>query len=126
MNKIRRGDVVIMDLPFDKGSHIQGGKRPWVVLQNDTGNASSPCTIVAPLTTKIQRLDIPSHVPMVWKGIRPSMIQCEQVRVVDNREDEWQFLCHLPPEIMEHIDTALMAAFFFTPPAERGGDRHGN
>ena len=28
--------------------------------------------------------------------------------------------------IMEHIDTALMAAFFFTPPAERGGDRHGN
>lgn len=48
MNKIRRGDVVIMDLPFDSGSHIQGGKRPWVVLQNDTGNASSPCTIVAP------------------------------------------------------------------------------
>lgn len=32
MNKIRRGDVVIMDLPFDSGSHIQGGKRPWVVL----------------------------------------------------------------------------------------------
>lgn len=28
MNKIRRGDVVIMDLPFDSGSHIQGGKRP--------------------------------------------------------------------------------------------------
>lgn len=46
MNKIRRGDVVIMDLPFDSGSHIQGGKRPWVVLQNDTGNASSPCTMM--------------------------------------------------------------------------------
>lgn len=114
MFKIKRGDVVKFNMPFAPGSHVQGGDRPWVVVQNDIGNANSPTTIVVPLTGKIKRLDIPSHVPLVWKGLQPSMVECEQIRVVDNHEENWEHICTLPPEIMEHVDQALMQAFFAT------------
>ena len=112
MNKIKRGDVVKFTIPFSPDSHIQGGFRPWLVVQNDVGNANSPCTVVVPMTSKIRRLDIPSHVPVVWKGLQPSMVECEQIRIVDNQEDAWEFVCTLPQEIMEHIDHALMSVFF--------------
>jgi hypothetical protein len=35
------------------------------------------------------------------------------VRVVDVRDD-WKYIVTLPPEIMEHIDKALLNAFFYT------------
>ena len=38
MKPYQRGDVVIIDVPMPTNSHIQGGKRPWVVVQNNVGN----------------------------------------------------------------------------------------
>ena len=58
-------------------------------------------------------IDIPmlanSH---IQAGKRPSMVECEQVRVVDV-SDDWEYICTLPPEIMRHVDTALKNAFFY-------------
>ena len=34
MKPYQRGDVVIIDVPMLANSHIQAGKRPWVVVQN--------------------------------------------------------------------------------------------
>lgn len=48
MKRYRRGDVVVIDVPLLAGSHIQAGKRPWVVVQNNVGNRFSPTTIVVP------------------------------------------------------------------------------
>ena len=50
---------------------------------------------------------------MIWSGLRGSMAMCEQVRTVDIDLDEWEYICHLPDEIMEHVDNAIRAAFFF-------------
>lgn len=100
MKPYQRGDVVIIDVPMLANSHIQAGKRPWVVVQNNVGNQFSSTSIVVPLTTKIKRLE------------QPSMVECEQVRVVDV-SDDWEYICTLPPEIMRHVDTALKNAFFY-------------
>ncbi len=43
---IRRGDVYLADLSPVQGSE-QGGVRPVVIIQNDTGNKYSPTVIVA-------------------------------------------------------------------------------
>lgn len=43
---IRRGDVYLGDLSPVQGSE-QGGVRPVVIIQNDTGNKYSPTVIVA-------------------------------------------------------------------------------
>ena len=105
MKPYQRGDVVIIDVPMLANSHIQAGKRPWVVVQNNVGNQFSSTSIVVPLTTKIPYI-------LTWGSLQPSMVECEQVRVVDV-SDDWEYICTLPPEIMRHVDTALKNAFFY-------------
>lgn len=112
MKPYQRGDVVVIDVPMLANSHIQAGKRPWVVVQNNVGNQFSSTSIVVPLTTKIKRLELPTHVAVTWGSLQPSMVECEQVRVVDV-SDDWEYICTLPPEIMRHVDTALKNAFFY-------------
>lgn len=45
MKPYQRGDVVIIDVPMLANSHIQAGKRPWVVVQNNVGNQFSSTSI---------------------------------------------------------------------------------
>lgn len=47
---IKRGEIYWVDWEEGKGSE-QAGVRPALIIQNDTGNAVSPTTIVASLTT---------------------------------------------------------------------------
>ena len=112
MKPYQRGDVVVIDVPMLANSHIQAGKRPWVVVQNNVGNQFSSTSIVVPLTTKIKRLELPTHVAVTWGSLQPSMVECEQGRVVDV-SDDCEYICTLPPEIMRHVDTALKNAFFY-------------
>ena len=112
MKPYQRGDVVIIDVPIPASGHVQGGKRPWVIVQNNMGNQFSPTSIVVPLTTKMKRLEMPTHVAFVWENLEQSMVECEQVRGIDITED-WKYVCTLPPQIMSHIDTALRNAFFY-------------
>lgn len=115
MKPYQRGDVVLIDAPYPENSHILGGKRPWIIVQNNVGNQFSATSVVVPMTTKFKRLELPTHVAIVWDKLQPSMVCCEQIRAVDVRED-WRYICTLPPEIMAHIDEALRNVFFFTPP----------
>lgn len=112
MKNYRRGDVVLIESEYAVDSHVQTGTRPFLVVQNDVGNANSPTTIVVPLSGKMKRLDLPTHLPVVWDNLRPSVVECEQVRVVDVSPD-WKYLTTLPKQIMDHVDKALMNAFFY-------------
>lgn len=49
--KVRRGEIYYADLRPVTGSE-QGGIRPVVILQNDTGNRFSPTTIAAAITSR--------------------------------------------------------------------------
>lgn len=51
---IRRGDVYLADLSPVQGSE-QGGVRPVVIIQNDTGNKYSPTVIVAAITVGLTK-----------------------------------------------------------------------
>jgi len=50
MKTIKRGEIYWVDWGTGKGSE-QSGKRPALIIQNDTGNELSPNTIIASLTT---------------------------------------------------------------------------
>ena len=56
----RRGDVYLANLDPYIGSE-QGGTRPVVVLQNNTGNYYCPTLIVAPITSKARQEAVPAH-----------------------------------------------------------------
>ena len=57
---VRRGEIWWADLGTPRGSE-QGGKRPALIIQNDTGNTSSTTTIIAAITSKA-KASYPFHV----------------------------------------------------------------
>ena len=83
----RRGDVYLANLDPYIGSE-QGGTRPVVVLQNNTGNYYCPTLIVAPITSKgDKKPSQPTH--YYAKHIRgmdcPGMVLLEQIKTIDKR-----------------------------------------
>ena len=57
----RRGDIYLANLNPYFGSE-QGGIRPVLVLQNNTGNYFCPTLIVAPMTSKTEKKrNLPTH-----------------------------------------------------------------
>ena len=67
----RRGDIYCADLDPVVGSE-QGGIRPVIVIQNDTGNRYSPTLIVATVTTKIRTIDKRRIDNYLGKAAQPS------------------------------------------------------
>ena len=64
----KRNEIYYADLNFVKGSE-QGGIRPVLVIQNDTGNKHSPTTIVASITSKEEKAKLPTHVEVGSCGV---------------------------------------------------------
>ncbi len=60
---IRRGDVYLADLSPVQGSE-QGGVRPVVIIQNDTGNKYSLTVLVAAIIGRINNTKIPTYVEL--------------------------------------------------------------
>ena len=61
---IRRGQVWWWNCPAHNRKHIQQGKRPVVIVSNDTCNKNSSVVTVVPLTTSV-KYPYPQQVPLV-------------------------------------------------------------
>lgn len=82
---INRGNIFMANLNPVIGSE-QGGVRPVLILQNDTGNRYSPTTIVAPISTKVcSKSHLPTHfliTPESGVG-KDSVVLLEQIKTID-------------------------------------------
>jgi mRNA interferase MazF len=105
---IKRGDIILCDFNPVIGTE-QSGIRPAVIIQIDRANAASPHTIVAPLTSRIRKSLLPSHV-FVPIGIanltQDSVILCEQIRVID-KSRIIRALGHLDRDYIMQLNVAL-------------------
>ena len=83
MRKIKRGQIYYATLNDGVGSE-QGGTRPVLIIQNDVGNAHSPTTIVAIVTSRKTKANLPTH---HWLNVdfllMKSMVELEQIRTID-------------------------------------------
>ena len=82
---IRRGDIYYADLRPVIGSE-QGGIRPVLIIQNDTGNKHSPTVIVAAITSKMNKAKLPTHIEIDSKKydiVKDSVILLEQLRTIE-------------------------------------------
>lgn len=77
---IKRGDVYWADLQPTVGSE-QGGVRPVMILQNDKGNYFSSTVIIAPMTAKTGKHNLPIHVT-VYAGEAGRMKDVEYAMAV--------------------------------------------
>ena len=114
----RRGDVYLANLNPHKGSE-QGGTRPVLVLQNNAGNFFSPTIIVAPITTRLRKPDLPTHRLLGKEGglCRESMVELEQIRTIDKTRIEG-YIGKLSRSSMEEIDDILLKSLGIVIPPE--------
>ena len=104
---IRRGDIFYADLRPVVGSE-QGGVRPVLVVQNDTGNRHSPTVIIAAITSRI-KTKLPTHVEIdsgKYAMIKDSVILLEQLRTIDKARLKDK-VCHLDAQMLHEVDKAL-------------------
>jgi mRNA interferase MazF len=106
MKQVSRGQIYYADLD-GKGSE-QKGLRPVLIIQNDIGNKYSPTTIIAIITTRQTKANLPTH---VWLndecGLpKDSMVELEQIRTIDKTRLS-DFMGTVSEEVMEEIDKAI-------------------
>ena len=82
---IKRGDMFYADLSPVVGSE-QGGIRPVLVIQNNTGNKYSPTVIVSAITSQQSKSKLPTHIEIKPQegGLKSdSIVLTEQIRTID-------------------------------------------
>lgn len=81
---IKRGDIYYANLCPVIGSE-QGGKRPVLIISNDTGNRYSPTVIVVAITSRQSKNPLPTHFSLDGIEGLPenSILLCEQLRTID-------------------------------------------
>lgn len=83
---IERMKIYLAGLEDKEDSFVQSGTRPVIVLQNNAGNRSSPTVIVAPITSKLEKPHLPTHVVLGQSNLqKQSMVLLEQVMTIDQK-----------------------------------------
>ena len=106
---IKRGDIFYADLRPVIGSE-QGGIRPVLIIQNDTGNKHSPTVIVAAITSKMNKAKLPTHIELDAKKcdiVKDSVILLEQLRTIDKKRLKDK-VCHIDENIIQKVNKALL------------------
>ena len=109
---VRRGDIFYADLSPVVGSE-QGGTRPVLIVQNDTGNKYSPTVIAAAITSQTGKARLPTHINIAGGSVglsKDSVILLEQVRTIDKRRLR-EHMGKLDDQHMLMVDEALAVSF---------------
>ena len=109
---VKRGDIFYADLSPVVGSE-QGGVRPVLIIQNDTGNRHSPTVIAAAITSQTGKANLPTHITLAARSCgltRESVILLEQVRTLDKSRLR-ERMGRLDEPAMHQVDSAIAVSF---------------
>lgn len=112
MNPVKRGDIYFADLSPVVGSE-QGGMRPVLIVQNDTGNRHSPTVIAAAITSQQGKARLPTHIELAASSCglsRNSVILLEQIRTIDKSRLR-ERMGKLDDATMTKVDNAISVSF---------------
>ena len=110
---VKRGDMFYADLSPVVGSE-QGGIRPVLVIQNDTGNKYSPTVIVSAITSQLNKNKLPTHIELDSKvfGLKSdSVVLTEQIRTIDKSRLKEKIGHIQDDKIMNKINSAIGISF---------------
>ena len=109
---VKRGDIFYADLSPVVGSE-QGGMRPVLIVQNDTGNRHSPTVIAAAITSQLGKARLPTHIELsaqTYGLSRNSVILLEQIRTIDKSRLR-ERMGKLDNDTMTKVDNAIAVSF---------------
>lgn len=108
--QLKRGMIAFADLGGNKGS-IQSGKRPVLICSNDMNNKYSSVLTVIPLTSKMSKRPLPTHVELNSENTPclkfKSIALCEQIITLPKDSIDY-VIGNVSEEIMSKINYAIM------------------
>lgn len=111
-NSVKRGDIFYADLSPVVGSE-QGGVRPVLIVQNDTGNRHSPTVIAAAITSQMGKAKLPTHIGLSAQSSglpKDSIVLLEQIRTLDKKRLR-EKMGRADSAVMEQVDAAIAVSF---------------
>lgn len=113
MEQIKRGDIYYANLCPIVGSE-QGGIRPVLILQNDKGNLHSRTTIIAAITSELDKAYLPTHVIFQSDCMKKeSIVLLEQIRTID-KSRLGRFVGTMDGRTMKRVDKAILISLGIT------------
>ncbi len=112
MSTVKRGEIYFADLSPVVGSE-QGGMRPVLIVQNDTGNRHSPTVIAAAITSQTGKARLPTHINLAAQSYglsRDSVVLLEQIRTIDKSRLR-ERMGRLDSPMMQQVDNAIAVSF---------------
>ena len=113
---VKRGDIFYAALSPVVGSE-QGGVRPVLIVQNDTGNRHSPTVIAAAITSQTGKARLPTHISLAAMSCglpKDSVVLLEQIRTLDKRRLR-EHMGRVDETMMKQVDTAIAVSFGLHP-----------
>ncbi len=110
---IKRGDMFYADLSPVIGSE-QGGIRPVLIIQNDTGNKYSPTVIAAAITSQTGKNKLPTHIDIGSEdnGLKAdSVVLTEQIRTIDKSRLKEKIGHINDSSVMDQVNNAIGISF---------------
>ena len=100
MVAFNQGDIIIMDFNPQKG-HEQSGRRPALVLSNNTLNHHSSVIIVCPITNTNKKH--PFHIELDERTQTTGVILCDQLKTLDVGARNAKFKEKCPEDIWNEV-----------------------
>lgn len=108
-NELIKGSIWYVDLgEVKKGSSIQAGIRPCIVVSNDMCDKFSPVLQVVALTSRVKK-GLPTHIYLNQNATElkiKSIALCEQIISIDKKQIK-SYVSQLENKYIELIDTGL-------------------
>lgn len=112
---VKRGEIYYADLSPVVGSE-QGGIRPVLIVQNNIGNKFSPTVIIVPITSRMNKAKLPTHIEVKAKQFgleKDSVMLLEQIRTVDKLRLR-EYLGIVDEKTMQNVDRVLKVSLALT------------
>lgn len=115
----KQHEIWFAELGDHYGTSVQSGNRPVLVITNDVSNRYSQTLTVIPMTSKMKKLELPTHVVLTKdhcemlkaEQMEDSVLLIEQITTID-RSALYNRLCRVTsPEKKQEIERAVARQF---------------
>ena len=97
---VEQGNIIWLNFNPQIG-HEQKGRRPALVISNETFNNFSNLVIVCPITNDDK--NHPFHIKLDKQTNTTGVILCDQVRTLDINARKYEFIENIPEKIMNEV-----------------------
>jgi mRNA interferase MazF len=98
--KPMQGDIIFLNFDPQIG-HEQRGRRPALIVSNNTFNSFTGIAVVCPI--KNTNREIPIHVSLDDRIKTTGVVMCDQVKSLDIRMRNAEFVEKVPEDILAEV-----------------------